>query len=98
MKNISFEELAEVGNSQPLEITDTLKAQIQLAGENSFPDDEGITYKIIKAVMSNNIRFVEITANMALGEGRFVFELNADHSVKRCWDFNGSDYSPFFGE
>ncbi len=98
MENFSFEELEKVGNPQPLEITDTLQTQVQSAGEDSFPDDEGVTYKIIRAVISNNIRFVEITANMELDESRFVFELNTDHSVKRCWDFNGNDYSPFFGE
>ena len=93
METFSFTGL---DNARPVEITSTLQESVQSTGEDSFPDDEGVKYTISRAVEANRVLYVEIIPDSDIGYEKFVFELNADGAVNKCYAFEDGEYGLLF--
>ena len=93
MDNFSFDDLAITGN--PIETTTALQSQIQSLAEESFPDDEGANFKIIRAVSVDTTRYIEVMSDAHPYFPRYVFELDDNDALLKCYSFEGA-YSLLF--
>jgi len=93
MDSFSFDDLANTGN--PIETTTELQSQIQSLAEESFPDDEGASFKIIRAVGFDTARYIEVMSDAHPYFPRYVFELDNNDALLRCYSFVGA-YSLLF--
>lgn len=86
----------KIEGARPLEITEKLQSLVQSAGEKSFPDDEGVIFTISKAVIANDIRYIEVIPNKDTGYEKYIFELSSKNSVMKCYSFERDKYSLLF--
>jgi hypothetical protein len=59
MNTFSFDELTAV---RQIAINDVLQANIQIPAEESFHDDEGVTFTITRAVVANNTCYEKLSS------------------------------------
>lgn len=93
MNSFSFEALS---NAKPLEVTSELQQQVQSIGESSFPDDEGVSYTITRAMQTDNRRYLEVTPSQDTGYAKYVFELDNDMNIGRCYALEDDQYALLF--
>jgi len=67
----------KIEGAKSLEITEELQSIVQSAGEENFPDDEGVTFPIAQAVIAHDIRYVEVIPSRDTGYEKYIFELSS---------------------
>ena len=85
MDTITVEQLDK---AKDIDITEELQSRVQAAGEEAFPDDEGVTYTLNRAMNYNGLRLVTITPDQYIGYNQLIFELNQDNSINKCYAFD----------
>ena len=93
MNTFSFDTLS---NATPLRITRELEKQVQSIGEESFPDDEGVSFSITRAMQADNRNYIEVTPDQDTGYEKYVFELDADFNISRCYSLEDGEYELLF--
>ena len=93
MSTFSFENLT---NASPLRISDELQQRIQSVAEESFPDDEGVCFTITRAVQAGDTKYVEVKPDQDTGYEKYVFELDIDLNIARCYSLEHGQYDLLF--
>jgi len=93
MDTFSYDQL---DNATPITVSDELKAIIQSEGEESFPDDEGVTFIITNAIAADQGRFFEVTPDMDTGYEKYIFQLNEDNCVTHGYALEDDVFSLLF--